>query len=777
MVGGICSLSLLLAFSLSIAYTGEYIHTYEFEKPAITTLAHGFQIAELKETGQNDAVIGAPLLPARTAKTQMQEAGTHIPANTDTPRNYSGTVGALPELVWQHELSHSRATFIAIHFTDFDLGPGDYLTVSDPEGGQAYRLEGRGKMDAGTFWAQHVRGDTVLLELTVTSEGGGRGFRIDEYVAGYVDLGSGYDGLEAICDTDDKENAVCYQSSHPTEYDRGRSVARLLINGSGLCTGWLASSEDHLITNEHCITSASDALNTDYEFMSEAPTCGSTNCQMCYSGTVFSGATFIKDSATLDYALVQINSGNPADTYGYLGIDNRTAVVGEQIYIPQHPGGRAKEFAIFSTNSSDTGGVCRVYSLTELPCSGSGGGYNDLGYYADTEGNSSGSPVLATSSDKVIALHHCADCPNRGVPINLIYPEISDYLTTTGLQVTPKGLDSEGPLGGPFSPGSIVYTLENLNDTGINYSVSKGESWVSINDTGGSLAGHTTTDVTVSINSNANSLSNGSYTDTINFINTTDHTGDTTRGVTLTVGVPSLQYSWNMDTNPGWTTQGLWAWGAPTGGGGQHGGADPTNGYTGSNVYGYNLSGDYENDLYEKHLTSNPINCSTLSSVSLKFQRWLGVESPTYDVAYVKISNNGATWTTLWQNFAEVTDASWILQNFDISSEADGQSTVYLRWTMGTTDGSYQYCGWNIDDVEIWGIDAVSTCPDCPANGVISNVTYPAGKTCSCSNGTSIILGSNVTVESGAIVTFAAPIVTVQPGFHGESGSTINIKQ
>ena len=44
------------------------------------------------------------------------------------------------------------------------------------------------------------------------------------------------------------------------------------------------------------------------------------------------------------------------------------------------------------------------------------------------EMGSSGSPVLATASHEIIALHHCADCPNRGVPIHLIYPEIAEYL-------------------------------------------------------------------------------------------------------------------------------------------------------------------------------------------------------------------------------------------------------------------------------------------------------------------------------------------------------------
>jgi hypothetical protein len=58
----------LLAISPSILFAGEYGHTYVFEQPTITTLSNGLQIAELNNTRQNDAVIGAPLLPVRTAK-------------------------------------------------------------------------------------------------------------------------------------------------------------------------------------------------------------------------------------------------------------------------------------------------------------------------------------------------------------------------------------------------------------------------------------------------------------------------------------------------------------------------------------------------------------------------------------------------------------------------------------------------------------------------------------------------------------------------------------
>jgi hypothetical protein len=165
---------------------------------------------------------------------------------------------------------------------------------------------------------------------------------------------------------------------------------------------------------------------------------------------------------------------------------------------------------------------------------------------------------------------------------------------------------------------------------------------------------------------------------------------------------PEKFYELTLDTNPGWTTEGLWAFGQPTGGGGDNGGPDPTAGYTGVNVYGYNLAGGYENSLSETNLTSTAIDCSGRSNVHLKFWRWLGVEQPTYDHAYIQISNNGTNWVVVWQNNGEVDDLTWKNVDIDISAVADNQATVYLRWTMGSTDSSYTYCGWNIDDIQLW---------------------------------------------------------------------------
>jgi hypothetical protein len=162
-----------------------------------------------------------------------------------------------------------------------------------------------------------------------------------------------------------------------------------------------------------------------------------------------------------------------------------------------------------------------------------------------------------------------------------------------------------------------------------------------------------------------------------------------------------VAFSDDFETDKGWTPSGSWARGTPTGGGGQYGNPDPNSAHGGTSVFGYNLGGDYENSMSETHLTSQPFSCAGMSGVHLKFWRWLGVEQPTYDHAYIRVSTDGTNWTTVWENTAGVEDDAWMLVDYDISAVADGQSKVYIRFTMGSTDGSWQYCGWNIDDLEV----------------------------------------------------------------------------
>jgi hypothetical protein len=255
----------------------------------------------------------------------------------------------------------------------------------------------------------------------------------------------------------------------------------------------------------------------------------------------------------------------------------------------------------------------------------------------------------------------------------------------------------------PFLPDVETFTVTNAGETGLTYTVSDDADWLTIDNPTGYIEAHEDAVVSVSINGVADALPLGDYEATLQFTSS-NGMGDTSRTVKLTVGVASVAYLFSLSEDPGWTCEGDWSFGTPTGQGGDHGEPDPTSGYLGSHVYGYNLNGDYPNDMPERHLTSTPIDCTGLTSVHLKFRRWLGVEQPQYDHAYVRVSNDGVNWTTVWENTAEITDSTWQPMDLDISDVADDQPTVYLRWTMGSTDGGWRYCGWNIDHIQIFAV-------------------------------------------------------------------------
>ena len=86
---------------------------------------------------------------------------------------------------------------------------------------------------------------------------------------------------------------------------------------------------------------------------------------------------------------------------------------GERIHMPAHHGGGLKRFGIEDPNEPE--GVSRVTGTNAV----------DVNYFVDSEGGSSGSPVLAAATDRVVALHHTAstDCRfgNNGVRMDLVF--------------------------------------------------------------------------------------------------------------------------------------------------------------------------------------------------------------------------------------------------------------------------------------------------------------------------------------------------------------------
>ncbi len=93
---------------------------------------------------------------------------------------------------------------------------------------------------------------------------------------------------------------------------------------------------------------------------------------------------------------------------------------------------------------------------------------------------------------------------------------------------------SSGPQGGPFTPPSKTYTVSNTGGWPIYWSVGYGVSWFTVSPTYGQLAAGASTNVVVTIT--ANSTPSGTYSNVVNFFNSTNGRGNTSRSVILTIG-------------------------------------------------------------------------------------------------------------------------------------------------------------------------------------------------------------------------------------------------
>ena len=165
----------------------------------------------------------------------------------------------------------------------------------------------------------------------------------------------------------------------------------------------------------------------------------------------------------------------------------------------------------------------------------------------------------------------------------------------------------------------------------------------------------------------------------------------------FTVNVPTPVFVDKLDVLSGWTFDSGWEFGVPR----YLTLNAPTNGFTGTNIIGYNLGGNYERGLSFKYATTPVIDCSSAASMTLRFRRWLRVKNG--DTANIQISVNGFTWTDIYVSPGTVQNSSWQQVQYDLPGFAAGSPSVQLRWGMASDNSSASQndIGWNIDDVEV----------------------------------------------------------------------------
>ncbi len=334
--------------------------------------------------------------------------------------------------VFKKEFHSENSAYIRLYFENFQLAEGDYMVIFTPErADDKVVYAGGGKKVSGgrtisKFWARSIKDDHVIVKLYSTGGKSQYGFDITKVAYGYSEgkIDSLLSRDRSICGNNDKEEISCYSDER---YNKAQAVSRLLEGGNAYCTGWLLGNEGHLMTNNHCIGNQTDADNTEFQFNYQYNNCDGSDPSN--ANIVAQSADLKCTDSNLDFTLVKLPN-NPTDQYGYLSLSSDPPNVGDRIYIPQHPGGKRKKIAVNSDNPNDPG-----YATIQ----GTG---NRVEYYADTEGGSSGSPVISHDSHLVYAIHNTGGCTNGsdGQSDRLI-----DYMKNNGC-LPDGGVDDSGNL-------------------------------------------------------------------------------------------------------------------------------------------------------------------------------------------------------------------------------------------------------------------------------------------------------------------------------------------
>ncbi len=259
-------------------------------------------------------------------------------------------------------------------------------------------------IDSKDFWSHEISGNNATVELFTNSVE-----NPDKLKIKIVEIASMVASITPQSITPPNQlESILNQSNNMKLL--GKSVARLRFiasNGKAyVCSAFLVS-KDLLMTNNHCINTESEMRSCLVDFDFDASSSPTTDRRL---------RELVITNQALDFSLVRLT--NAVDTErSFLKLANRPQTARQTLIIIQHPGGKPK----FISRTDCSVVAPQVKGVTEQ--------LTDFNHTCDTEGGSSGSPVLDNAADfNVVGLHHLGfllggsgdTYVNRAVRISLI---------------------------------------------------------------------------------------------------------------------------------------------------------------------------------------------------------------------------------------------------------------------------------------------------------------------------------------------------------------------
>lgn len=384
----------LLAFSLSLC-----CQTINLGNPLSWNGKISLQnIPEKTMSGFNQSIVDSEDITNDALKDRPWRFGYKYDVNYNLKNSGSWKVLPNGDKIWQLAIECQGALTVNLLFQNFQLPKGAYLYLYDID--QTNRVGAYTSInnrEDGELGSELVHGEKIIVEYVEPADVKESGrFTISNVIHGYRTLAPIEKNLvRALNSSGDCNIDVNCPLGNGWDSEI-RSVAMIVVGGSGICTGALVNNtcndgSTYFLTANHCLGGSTGSWAFRFNWESPpgtescATTTGSVDPGPPYDQTA-NGATILVNSAASDFALLEINNMTLTNTQNwncfYAGWDASDLTTVTQATGIHHPSGDVKK-------------ICRE---NDAPYHSNNGGaatwYITQWEQGVTEPGSSGSPLF-----------------------------------------------------------------------------------------------------------------------------------------------------------------------------------------------------------------------------------------------------------------------------------------------------------------------------------------------------------------------------------------------
>lgn len=353
---------------------------------------NSFNIQQMIDSSKSDILNGAsPLVFAKKFDVSI------TPGNSGRWEEQDGL------RIWRLEIESQKAYSMMLIFEELNLPPYSSLFIYSKDMSYVAGPYTETFNESQVLPTPLIPGDSIIVELVYEKDSlvTPPSFMISSISHDYANMFGVLNQVNE--DGFAKDILECHFDINCSEGDlwqiEKRAVARIVINGKGLCTGslinnTLSNRTPYFLTANHCILNGDAAKKSVFYFNYESPECDGPDGQ---TNHIVSGAQRRSFNPNSDFALLQLNATVPSSYQPFFAGFDKSGSAPNSATVIHHPLGNVKKIS-FDNDPIVSNPITRAFDNITLPV---GTAWDVVLDEGTTEGGSSGAPLF-NSNGRII---------------------------------------------------------------------------------------------------------------------------------------------------------------------------------------------------------------------------------------------------------------------------------------------------------------------------------------------------------------------------------------